>query len=196
MSKPNWTVKDENGKEHWISRSIVVVPMTFKWENNKLYTLIEQRGPAVSNTGEWCCPCGYIDWDETLEEACIREVREETGVVIPEENITFINVNGKDKKPGGKQNVTLRYICFVNEGTQINLNAIETKDEIQQVQWLEIGDYNKPSEFHLPTVSTITVYKDKIVPPGNGKFCFGHEKIIIELLEKFYKNIGQRIIVK
>lgn len=35
------------------------------------------RGPAA---GEWAVPGGRVEWDETLAEAVVREVREETGL--------------------------------------------------------------------------------------------------------------------
>ena len=84
MSRPNKCIKDENGNDVWISRSNVVIPVVFKLDENtgEIYTLVEKRGPAVSHPGEWCCPCGYIDWDETLKEACHREVKEETGLDV------------------------------------------------------------------------------------------------------------------
>ena len=77
MSRANKCLKDENGNDVWISRSNVVIPIVFKMdeETGDIFTLVEKRGSAVSHTGEWCCPCGYIDWDETLEEACHREVK-------------------------------------------------------------------------------------------------------------------------
>ena len=82
MSRPNKCIKDENGNDVWISRSNVVIPVVFKMneETGDIFTLVEKRGSAVSHTGEWCCPCGYIDWDETIEEAAKRELFEETGL--------------------------------------------------------------------------------------------------------------------
>ena len=30
--------------------------------------------------GSWCLPGGYLQWDETAEEAVVRELKEETGL--------------------------------------------------------------------------------------------------------------------
>lgn len=32
--------------------------------------------------GGWCIPCGHVEYDETVEEAAIREMAEETGLVV------------------------------------------------------------------------------------------------------------------
>jgi len=68
--------------------------------------------------GLWQCPAGFIEWDETPEEAAIRETKEEAGVKVkltgifdvrlitedPRENIVIIFFKGKiiqgEPKPG------------------------------------------------------------------------------------------------
>lgn len=35
-----------------------------------------------TDNGRWCLPGGAMDPGETLEECCVREVREETGLVV------------------------------------------------------------------------------------------------------------------
>lgn len=42
--------------------------------------------------GYWGLPCGYLDWDETLSEAVIREVWEECDLFLPKlaKNAQFV----------------------------------------------------------------------------------------------------------
>lgn len=35
-----------------------------------------------SYDGQWCIPCGYVEWDEDVYEAARREFAEETGLQI------------------------------------------------------------------------------------------------------------------
>ena len=130
MSRPNKCIKDENGNDVWIARSSVVIPIVFKIdiETGDVYTLVEQRGPAVTHPGEWCCPCGYLDWDETLEEACQREVKEETGIDISPDKFIFHKVAAD--KTGTKQTVDHIYMTWIDESEtgNIDLSRVETKD--------------------------------------------------------------------
>ena len=43
--------------------------------------LLVRRG-VVPKLGYWCLPAGYVEYDEGPVEAAIREVKEETGVMI------------------------------------------------------------------------------------------------------------------
>jgi 8-oxo-dGTP diphosphatase len=51
--------------------------------------LLIKRGKAP-HYGRWMVPGGTLEWGETLEEAAIREVREETGIEIEIE--TFVEL--------------------------------------------------------------------------------------------------------
>jgi 8-oxo-dGTP diphosphatase len=51
--------------------------------------LLIKRGKAP-HYGRWMVPGGTLEWGETLEEAAIREVREETGIDIDIE--TFVEI--------------------------------------------------------------------------------------------------------
>jgi mutator protein MutT len=51
--------------------------------------LLIKRGKAP-NYGRWMVPGGTLEWGETLEDAAVREVREETGIDIEIE--TFVEI--------------------------------------------------------------------------------------------------------
>ncbi len=43
--------------------------------------LLEKRDSSPFR-GKWCLPGGQLEEDETIEETCVREVREETGMEV------------------------------------------------------------------------------------------------------------------
>ena len=142
MSRPNKCIKDENGNECWISRSTVVIPIVFRLneKTGDIYTLVEKRGPAVSHTSEWCCPCGYLDWDEDFQDACQREVREETGLELDKDKIFFVTVDTNIHS--NNQSIDLWYMCWA-DGKDFDKSKIETSDEVLDVKWMKVANVYK-----------------------------------------------------
>ena len=186
MSRPNKCIKDENGNDVWISRSNVVIPVVFKMneETGDIFTLVEKRGSAVSHTGEWCCPCGYIDWDETLEEACHREVKEETGLDLDMNKIIFVNVDTNIYTKN--QTIDHWYMCWA-DGKDFDLSKVETKNEILDLKWLKVAKVELKRKLLFKKLY-MTIYKKTI------KKCFGtwafktHQDKIIQMLKMTMKN--------
>ena len=178
MSTPNFEIEDKQGRKFWISRSIVVIPFTFKVVNDIIYALIEKRGSSVSSTGKWCCPCGYLDFDETLEEACVREVREETGVNIDINDVHFINYNSSPDE--SRQNIGMRFVCFVSPDTDFDMSKIETKDEVDELRWLKVGELQNMGKY---------LWIDNGSIENSGiKWAFGHNQLIRFVLKEYYSK--------
>ena len=186
MSRPNKCIKDENGNDVWISRSNVVIPVVFKMneETGDIFTLVEKRGSAVSHTGEWCCPCGYIDWDETLEEACHREVKEETGLDLDMNKIIFVNVDTNMHIKN--QTIDHWYMCWADE-KDFDLSKVETKDEILDLKWLKVAKVELKRKLLFKNLY-MTIYK-KTIQKCFGTWAFKtHQDKIIQMLKMTMKN--------
>ena len=192
MSRPNKCIKDVNGKEYWISRSTVVIPVVFKLDENTgdIYTLVEKRGPAVSHTDEWCCPCGYLDWDEDTKQACQREVLEETGIELNPEKILFVEA---DSTPNStNQTIDFWYMCWVDNNSDVNPNKIQSADEVQYARWLKVANVYKSGLFKRKI--NVTIYK-KIIYDCYGPWAFkSHKDRIIEMLKMLVKR--GKVIIK
>jgi ADP-ribose pyrophosphatase YjhB (NUDIX family) len=59
--------------------------------------VVEQEGAVLltrrahdPGRGKWGLPAGYMEWDERVEEAAIREVGEETGLVVRLERLVGV----------------------------------------------------------------------------------------------------------
>ena len=149
------------GSEYWISRSIAVVIKFIAYDKYGIkYILAVKRGkgtPDPEFIGSWCYPCGYLDYNETIKEAAVREVYEETGVKLNIHNLIlfYINDNPNEDK---RQNVTFRYRCTIKEPIEdIKLtNKNSEEKEVSDIKWIPIEEID------------------------NYKWAFNHDKIIKE----------------
>ena len=183
MSRENRMIKGENGEELWISRSVVVICVVARiTDDNKIEILAEKRGPLVSATGQWCFPCGYLDYDEDLTDAVIREVQEETGYTLERKDVKFIDINSKPE--GKKQNVGIRHIAFIdNDKKQISDFELDT-NEVTELKWIEIGE-------SVGNIFNIDVNKLDCV-----KWAFNHKSLIIHIINEYCNRYGYEIELK
>lgn len=139
----NFPVK-VNDKEYWISRSVATVGFIFT-EDNGFRVLAVKRGKGCPDeVGKWCCPCGYLEWDETLKEGCAREIKEETNLSVNKNKLNFWSINDDPKE--AHQNITIRFVSFSKGyGYQTVSSACSELDEVDDIAWIgfnELGNYD------------------------------------------------------
>lgn len=149
----------------WFSRSVAVSGFIFGQDKDgRWYVLATQRGKGAADyQGCWCCPCGYLDFDETAAEAIHREIFEECGLMVFPEELHFCGY--EDEPSANHQNVTFRFIHKIY-GTTIDEIETTTKynepDEVADIKWFPLG---------TPWPSQYT-------------WAFGHDEIIKRLADQ------------
>jgi len=98
-----------------------------------------ERGDIV-----WNFPGGGIEKDETPECACIREVKEETGLDIKDLNL----IHKQDEK----------YTFLIkNIKGRIKLDKTnKDNDDIFEVKWISLHDYNKFDNYTKPIIELLS----------------------------------------
>ncbi|MFV0592262.1 MAG: NUDIX domain-containing protein [Draconibacterium sp.] len=61
--------------------ALTVDAIVFVKQNNNTWVLLIERGRDPYKN-KWALPGGFIEMDETVEQACIRELEEETGLKV------------------------------------------------------------------------------------------------------------------
>ena len=154
-----------NGKTYWISRSIAVAGFVFSKYEGEWYVLANKRGDdAPDFKGFWNCPCGYLDYNETIKEACAREVFEETGIEVDPKELYFEDYN--DDINENRQNVTFRFTHFDRHGILINQMLNDSNSELNEV-----------SEIKWVSIDNIDSYL----------WAFGHDNLLKELILFYLK---------
>lgn len=101
-----------------------------------LKVLLIQRGHDPFE-GSWALPGGFVDMDEDLEAAALRELEEETGVkdVFIEQLYTF-GTPGRD--PRGRV-VSVAYYALVN----LEEHPAQANSDARNVEWYDVTDLPK-----------------------------------------------------
>ncbi len=107
----------------------------------------ERGEEAADYQGYWNCPCGYLEFDVTAAENACKELKEETGVSLKENDLEFISYN--DSPSENRQNVTFRFCAFIkdkkaedfkfshagNEGKEVGLIKFIKVQDIKNYRW-------------------------------------------------------------
>lgn len=110
-----------------VTADIIILKKT---DDQQLVLLIERKHPPFE--GMWALPGGFLEMDETLEEAALRELQEETGIVGIElkQFHTFSKVNRDPRH----RTITTVFIGFThNENT-----SAEAGDDAAKAEWFAL----------------------------------------------------------
>lgn len=98
------------------------------------HVLITQRSATMdTHPNLWCLPCGYVDWDESIHQAVIREVWEETGINVDKEEYSMYHVNDNPNNDG-LQNITFHFLIRLQQNKKDV--ELDLSDEVQDAYWL------------------------------------------------------------
>lgn len=93
--------------------------------------LLIQRGNEPYK-GCWAFPGGFMDMDETTEQCAIRELEEETGLVVSQ--VQQIGAYSKvDRDPRGRT-ITVAYLTLIDSPV-----PIKGQDDAASAQWFPLS---------------------------------------------------------
>jgi 8-oxo-dGTP diphosphatase len=118
-------------------------------EQNRV--LLVQRGREPLK-GKWSLPGGMLELGESLAEGVVREVQEETGLVVEVlELVELLDRVHRESIPDGERvryhYVIADYLCRVVGGT------LHASSDADAVRWIERAEWNSHSALALDPVT-------------------------------------------
>lgn len=95
-------------------------------------TLLVKRAQNPQK-GNWDIPGGYLDWDETLQQATSRELFEESGLIVPAEKWQMFDIFSEPNNAAKNQVIDVYYLSTSYTG-----NLSIDHNEVQEAQWFEL----------------------------------------------------------
>ena len=163
LSNRHYTIEKEHAGKTLLSRRYCVVCAIVLYLDPILgwMILLNKRGSGTPDFQHmWNIPCGYIEANETAQEACSREVLEKCHVKVNPKNFNLLGVE-TNPKICNNGNITLRFLALTNTTEFVNINIIGEENDIDDVSWFEL-DKAKNLELAFNHKDVITFISNNI----------------------------------
>lgn len=172
----NWcyTINEgpHKGVTLWSGRTVAGCGITWKFNKNKeIMFLANLRGPGCPDyRGCWNLTCGYVEGNETILEAIVREIYEECSIKFtkdPEKIFSMVNIEDEPAYCNGS-NITVRYMsCPIEENDYIVVDDNDRGGEFR-----EVDDVKWINEHEI----------------DNYKWAFNHYEILKNIIKKIHEQ--------
>ena len=114
--------------------SVTVDTILFSQLDGTLHVLLVRRGRWPFE-GYWAIPGGFVEIDESLEDAARRELHEETGLVGVD--LQQLHAFGDPDRDPRTRVITISYYAYV---TEEQARGIQAGDDAAEVRWWPLSD--------------------------------------------------------
>lgn len=124
--------------------STKLIPLTtdaIVFRNNRIL-LIKRKNDPYKNA--WALPGGFINYGETVENACLRELEEETGLTGEIQNLSGV-YSSPDRDPRG-HTISIAFIVSVKS------SKFNAGDDAQEAKWFDMSKLPELAFDHLNIV--------------------------------------------
>ena len=132
--------------------ALTVDAIVFYQTENKTSVLLIERGREPYKN-KWALPGGFIEMDETLEKACIRELQEETGLRV-EKMKQFRAYDAVDRDPRHRTISVVYAVELENE------KPVKGSDDASRAAWFSIDELPELAFDHGQILSDFFRHQD------------------------------------
>jgi 8-oxo-dGTP diphosphatase len=138
----------------WPRPMVTVDAAVFNISGDKIKMLLINRGNEPFK-GRWALPGGFVEMDEELEDAVVRELKEETDLTeVKLEQMHTFGTIGRD--PRGRM-ITIVFMGVVTDGQ----TEIKAGDDAAEAQWFDIKNLPQDMAFDHNEVLKFAIKKLK-----------------------------------
>lgn len=176
---------------HYQQPSATIDLIGLRYVNQKLQVLLVKRLHRP-NKGHWAMPGGFLDYEETINHACLREVKEETNVNLNDNQIIRMPaVSAKDRDPRMWVITNPNIVLFTP--ADLKHNNVHAGDDAQDTGWFDLKlvpdeKYNLHGNIFTYSEEDLKHFKLKI--DSAMPLAFDHYQIIQSALRYLLKDFG------
>lgn len=120
--------------------------------------LLVKRAERLLEGGKWGLVGGFVDRDETIKEAVVREIMEETGYEV--QGITLLRIIDAPSRPNNdRQDITFVHFCTALEKVGV------PDDESDQQEWFPLAAMPPASKIAFEHLDNIKLYMKYLKNP-------------------------------
>lgn len=168
----SWYKEQDLPKHDTPSVTIDNVILCYDKINDQLKMLLIQR-KSHPFQWSWALPGGFVERNESTEETCLRETKEETGITITPDNIEQLHTFSNPGRDPRGWVITVSYLAYIGE------EPITFGDDAINALWFNLDRCENYLylENNLGYKITLDLEREKSI--GKDSLAFDHDKIIV-----------------
>ena len=117
-----------------------IFPIILKTNEKNTKILLHRRKNTGYQDGKWdIAGSGHVDENETAKIAVLRECKEELGIDVKIDDLSFAHLSHRVSISGGRTYYDIYFVVNDYEG----LPTIMEKDKCSELKWFELSDLPK-----------------------------------------------------
>lgn len=119
--------------------------------NPRSEVLLIRRGNEPFR-GCWALPGGFMEMDETIERCAVRELQEETGILVDESRAVLVGVFSRPGRDPRGRTVTVAYRVDLEEEVDV-----KGSDDAAEARWFPLAALPPLAFDHSEVIAAATV---------------------------------------